>query len=233
MSEIKTRAGLTPSTDEMPFDITTLMCEEFLQKKFNIMVKAKKQAGVDLPNIQVTLVTSKVGGKFFPFIAILPLDVLESGRRNNNEPSIFSPQDEDGIQKLREEFYTILSAYTYNNADKNAFNSREWKRTMDVTNRTAGSLHAMATPRIHRFGGKGNQTEVVVLLIDPIRLMHDMLVDPSNANQQFLVRVLSTKPIKEGNYEYKVQRKLNNRSKKANYRDSMTADINRAMMGRF
>ena len=219
--------------DEMPYDITTVMCEEFLQKKFNIIAKAKKQSGEDIPNVQVTLVTSKVGEKFYPFIAILPLDILASGRKNDNEPSIFSPQDEDGVQKLRDEYYRILSAYTYNNADKNGFNSNEWKRAMGVTNRTAGSLHAMATPRIHRVGGKNNQTEVVVLLLDPIRLMHDMLVNPENSNQQFLVRVLSTEPIKEGNYKYKVQRKLNNRSKKANYRDVMTADINKAIMGRY
>lgn len=234
MSEIKTRANIAPSNENPPYDITTAECEKFIQKKFNNMVTAMRNSGdKDVPDIQVTLITTRGSDKFFPFVALLPLDVLASSNHNTNELSIFNPQDDDGVQKLKKEFYTILSSYMYNKADRNGFNSGEWRRALNVSNRVAGSLHLMSTPRIQKVGGRDSGTEVVLLLLDPMRVMHDMLVNLDNKNEHFKVKVKNVELIQKGNYMYKVERRLEGKGKKTNFKDNMIADINRAILGRY
>lgn len=236
MSEIKTRANIAQSKANLPYEIATATCEEFIQDKFNKVVTAmrKTSGNTEIPDIQVTLITVKGSEKFFPFVALLPLDVLASSRKNSNELSIFNPQDEDGVQKLKNEFYYILSPYMFNKADRAAFNSGEWKRTLGVSNRLATSLNLMSTPRIQKVGGRGsNGTEVVLVLLDPLRVMHDMLVDLTNTNEQFRVDVKNVELIQKGNFMYHVERVLNKKNKKNNFKDNMINDINRAILGRY
>lgn len=235
MSEIKTRANLAPTKAKQPYDITTAECEKFIQEKFNSMVTAMRGGGSkDVPDIQVTLLTVRGSDKFFPFVVLLPLDVLASSRKNAQELSIFNPHDEDGVQKLKNEFYAILSPFMYNKADRNGFNSGEWKRALNVSNRVAGSLHLMSTPRIQKVGGRDSGTEVVMLLLDPLRVMHDMLVDLNNKNERFHVNVKNVELVQKGNYMYQIERRLDGKGKKNNsFKDNVFADINRAILGRY
>lgn len=235
MSEIKTRANIAPSKEKPQFDISTADCAEFIQEKFNRIVTAMRKAGnQNITNIQVQLITLKASnGLFNPFLILLPLDVLASNRKNSDELAIFNPSDEEGVQKLKNEFYAVLSPYMYNKADRNGFNSGEWKRALRVSNRVASQLHLLSTPRIQSVGGRDNKVEVVVLLLDPLRIMHDMLVDLDNTGERFHVRVTEVEHIQKGNYMYKVERALDKNNKKSNFKDSIINDINQAILGRY
>ena len=67
MSEIKTRAGVIPDENGMPFSITTEAVEKYIQKKVDTVMQ---KAGKD--SFSVRVITTEAGRNFLPFM-VLPL----------------------------------------------------------------------------------------------------------------------------------------------------------------
>lgn len=224
MDNVKTKSGLQPVQTELPFVITTREAEEFLQRKFNLLRG-------DNARTQVSLFTTEVSRKFLPFMLLLPTSVMQGKAKKDNgfELSIFSPQRDDNRVNLQREVYATIAPYVFNKADEQAFFSPDWRREREVTGSMSNKLKFTRTPHIQKYNN--NKVQFVAMLIDPVRLFHDMLTDPDKKDN-FQVQIGSTEKIKTGEYRYTViKRSIFNSKKPKNYDEILANEINRKMRG--
>ena len=136
---------------------------------------------------------------------ILPEQVLERNKMNNeNISSIFKPDETDAV-RFEKFYYDMLKTYAFSDDDYRAFRSQDWRRRAKVRGTITNALIKYAKPKIEYFNGSGRK---VVMLIDPIRLIHDMLVSESRPNQKFTIWLSEWKKIENGNYDFTVERKV-------------------------
>lgn len=226
----KTRAGITPSEQELPFSVTTSQVEEYLQRKLNVVVNGMRQNGFyHGEDIDVRVITVELGSKFIPFTVVLPMNVLKDKRkqrRNNDEPSVFNPKDSDGTVAIHDSIAKMFSSYTYDKSDGEAFFSADWRRARGVSTTTSALLKRNRVPRVQKFGGN---MEMVTFLIDPIRVFHDMLMmDNNNAN--FMIEIDNWQKLRSGEFRYDMRRVVRKKKGKKGGND-IADEINRRMRG--
>ena len=200
----KTRAGLVPVETEVSFHITTEKANEFLQDKVDKLVNIMNQKGTHQEDVNIRLLTLKCGKKFYPFMLLLPLSVLEGNKKktNGSDLEIFNPQESEGTVNLKDAFYSLFGGYIFNKNDESSFFSATTRQNLGTTNEIARFVKANRRPRIQKINNNNNK--FVTLLIDPIRVFHDMLTDVNNKNERFGIEVGQLKQIKTGNYRYQV-----------------------------
>lgn len=227
-----TRGNIPVDDKKLPFVIRTSDVKEYLQKKVNFALEAIKREEAKKPpekrrkitnvsNINLSLMTTRAGKKFFPFVVILPMDVLDSGRSKNEDiPEIFRPEEAFDQVKLMNEFWQIFQPYVYNKADAEAFMSPAFRRQVGMSMPSAREISRLRTMKITRTND-GNAAAVTFML-DPIRLFYDMLkpvrVDSAGNplytkdgkiiydNRNYQIDVFSVGEMSEGNYVYKCSR---------------------------
>lgn len=226
---INTRSGLTPNENGLPFTITTTDVENYLQRKMNIINSSMAQAG-NPKNIDVRVYTTEAGTKFVPFVVILPLDVLQNNKnKRNDEPDIFNPKSEDKSANLLEPYYNLLKSYVYNKDDENAFFAEDWRRARGVSRDTSPSLKMMRTPKVTSMDG--GRVQVVSVMIDPLRIFHDMLIMTDDNRRDFKIEISGWQKIRTGEFRYDVKRMMYSKNKKK-YKDTFAEELNRKMRGR-
>lgn len=224
MDNVKTKAGIQPTQTELPFVISTSDAERFLQNKFNLLRG-------ELGGTQVSLFTTEVSKKFLPFMLLLPTSVMQGNnhKQGGGELSIFKPDQSDSRVELKKEVYATIAPYVFNKADEQAFFSPDWKREREVSSSMSNKLKYTRTPHIQKYNN--NKVQFVAMLIDPIRLFHDMLSNP-DVNEQFRISIRSVEKVKTGEYRYDVT-KMAHVPKKSNknYDEILANEINRKMRG--
>ena len=225
----KTRAGIQPSEQELPFSITTTDVEQYMQRKLNVVVNGMRQNGLyHGDDIEVKVVTVEMGSNFIPFTVVLPMNVLkERKRRPKEELSIFNPKDNDATISIHEPIMKMFASYTFDKADGEAFFSADWRRARGVSTTTSAVLKNNRLPRIQKLNN--GSMEKVTFLIDPIRVFHDMLMMENN-NTNFMIEIKNWQKIRSGEYRYDMKRVIN--KKKGKKGGNLLADeINRKMRG--
>ena len=226
-----TRAGLVPSMDELPYDITTTIVEEYVQRKLNVVVNGMRQNGLYNGNdIDVRVITVEMGSKFVPFTVVLPMNVLkEKRKRQKDELTIFNPKDSDETANLYDPIMKMFSSYLYNKADGEAFFSQDWRRERGVSTTTSAVLKRNRLPRVQKLNN--GSMEAITFLIDPIRVFYDMLIMEDN-NANFRIEIKNWQKIRSGEFKYEVKRVLNKKkNKKGNGGNNIADEINRKMRG--
>ena len=226
----KTRAGIQPSEQELPFNITTTEVEEYLQRKLNAVVNGMRQNGLYKgDDIDVRVITVELGSKFIPFTVVLPMNVLKERQkyRPNDEPSIFNPKDSDGTVVIHDPIAKMFSSYTYDKNDGEAFFSADWRRARGVSTTTSAVLKRNRLPRVQKFGGN---MEAVTFLIDPIRVFHDMLMMENN-NANFIIEINNWQKLRSGEFRYEMSRVIRNKKKGKKGGNDIAEEINRRMRG--
>lgn len=230
MASYTTRAGITPSQNELPFSITTSEAKAYLQKKMNAVVNGMRKSGqYNGENVDVELITVEMGTQFVPFTIVLPTCVLKQHNkpRRNGELDIFNPKDNDQTVNIYDPIIRMLSSYIFNKADGEAFYSADWRRARGVSTNTSAVLKNNRTPKLTRLAN--GTMERVTFLIDPIRLFHDMLImDDNNAN--FRIEIKNWQKIRSGEFRYDVIRTIN-KGKKGKKGNSVADELNRRMRG--
>lgn len=225
----QTRAGVAPSESGLPFSITTDDVEKYLQSKVDVVCNRISKDTNEKLSVDIKLYTTEAGKKFLPFVVILPLDVLKSkGKKKNNEPDIFNPKDDDRSANMRDEIATLFGAYAFNKDDQKAFFSDDWRRRCGVLRETSSSLASLRTAKVTTLDN--NKMHVVVFMIDPLRVFHDMLIMP-NDKRQFRVDIDSWKKLRTGCYQYNLKRNINSGKNNRKYRDELYNELNRRIRG--
>ena len=229
-----TRAGLSPSQNRLPYSITTTQVEEYLQKKLNVVVNEMKRNGsFNGDEVNVRVITVEMGTKFIPFMVVLPTEVLVQTQKKKNKPSqdelsIFNPRQYDGTANVLEPILKLFMAYMYDKKDGDAFYSVDWRRARGVATNTSAQLKSNRMPRITRIS-RGNSTEMVTFLIDPIRVFYDML-KIEDLPSDFHVEINDWQKQKSGEFRYNIERVIN-RDKKGKKNNSWVDQLNRKMRG--
>ena len=232
MASLETRAGLQPSDKKLPYTVTTAQVEQYLQKKVDVLCNRDKS----LPqNVDVRVYTTEVGSKFIPFVVVLPTSVLvDKSKKQNNDhiDGIFNINERSSkVEDLLKPFKSLFVAYTYDSDDMKAFSSSDWRRARGVARTTSESLKKMVFPRISQFRGEGGRkTTVVIFLLDPLRVFHDML-KMNDDNRDFNVDIERWQKIKTGEFRYIMTRSVKH-GKHKRYNDTVIAnELNRKMRG--
>ena len=235
MPNYNSRSGLQPERNEkLVYNITTNKAQEYLQKKFDVVTRIMKQKGDNIGQVKIRLFTTDAGSRFRPFILLLPLNVLETyEKRNPEEPDIFNPEADDELMKkasLKQGIKKVISAFKYDKYDQNSFYGNDWRRARGVSRETARQLRMRVDPKIMDIGEKDQKIKMVTVLIDPIRLFHDMLTfDDDNSN--FKVDIIKYQKSRSGEYKYMVNRIKKKGDGGKNYTNRLADELNRAIQG--
>ena len=225
----KTRAGIQPSEQELPFSITTTDVEQYMQRKLNVVVNGMRQNGLYKgEDIEVKVITVEMGSKFVPFTVVLPMNVLKDKKRHpKDELSIFNPKDSDATVNIYDPIMRMFASYVYDKADGEAFYSADWRRARGVSTTTSAVLKRNRLPRVQKLNN--GSMERVTFLIDPIRVFHDMLMMENN-NANFSINVENWQKIRSGEFRYDIKRVVNKKKGKKGG-NSFADELNRKMRG--
>lgn len=214
MSTVK--SGLVPvDKDVEKFEITTQSILTFLQKKVTTITSRMRDKGIDIDDIKVMMVNSKLGKNYVSFTLLLPESVLENARKSKNINPIFaSDGDKNGNLFIVQPIYQLILNYMYTKNDRNAMRYAQWRKATGITkSRNVDLLINYSRPRY--FYGEDNERYIMVML-DPLRVVHDMLVDP-NDNYKFSVWFTKNHEIEGGSFCFEV---LRDKNKKKNNNDA-------------
>jgi len=203
------KAKVSIDRNDAKLTITTKDCEKFIQDNFNRITKDIRNRGLkDEPEVKIHLSSLKFNKNsgFIPFIIIMSKDVMEKEKSMNDISSIFREDEEDKTCSLKSPYWALLCKYAFDKNDLGYFRSTSWRRDYRMTSQSVNELTKLCKPMRR----ENKDDDLVIMIIDPIRVMHDMLIDTSNPNQKFVVEIKKdkTKWISdaEGNVEYAVNR---------------------------
>lgn len=220
--QFKTKSGLKPDDNGLPFSISTSQVETYLQQRVDVVTEHAKTNKVG-----IKVYTTEPGKLFAPFVVILPTSVLQDRNQSSedDEPSIFTPNKSSRKLRLRPELYHLFKLYIYDEYDEKAFFSNEWKNKLGVRSDASAALKRLRVPALNKNG----DTEVVMFLLDPLRIFHDML--KMDDNRQYRISIKSLKKIRTGEFIYSVERTLANSKGNKKYKDVLINEINKKLRG--
>lgn len=222
--DFKTKSGLKPSEDGVPFSITTSNVETYLQQRVNVVT----QSAENKEHVDIKVYTTEPGKYFCPFVVVLPTSVLENQNQSSedDEPSIFTPNKSGKRIRLRPEIYHLFKLYIYNEDDEKAFFSNDWKNRTGVRSDASAALKRIRIPSLTNFEG----TDVVMFLLDPLKVFHDMLKYKDDT-RAYKISIKSLKKIRSGEYIYGIERSLNNGKGNKKYKDVFINELNKKLRG--
>lgn len=232
LENFQTKSGLTPDEKELPYSIRTEDVKNFLQLKVNGILKQMRmvEGGENEPDhIDVNVYTTDAGRSFFPFIVILPTSVLKESeeQKRRNKPAMFQSPEYKKSTSMKKPLYNLFSAYIYNKKDEDAFFSDDWRRARGVTRQTSPVLKGQRTPKVTTLNN--GRMKVVIFMIDPIRVFHDML-KVNTDNRDFFIEITDWKKIRTGEYVYYVKRTIaKNNGKGGRYKNTIPDELNRKL----
>lgn len=242
----ETLSGITPAeSNRILYIENTTKVETFLQKKFDLVIEQMNRVTQEWNDthpdseqrplqeaVEITLSTTRMSSKFYPFLLIMPSSVLKerAGKQQKNELSIFNPQHSERAANMKKPLYEIIKPFMYDENDKEAFFTPTLQHELKISSRISGSIKANCRLKIHSFD-KGRANYVAVLL-DPIRLLHNMATFVNNS-APFIIQVDQVEQVKGGNFRYHFYQVFTtNRGKKKKGNDIIYQQIARSVTGR-
>lgn len=210
------RCGAAPDTSKQMYKLTTDDIEKFINSKFNYLEsRIKKEVSNrggnpnDVPHINVKVINSKFSDIYVAFGLILPDDILDYKRSDPNTPSVFCPEDEDEGVKLKKPYYELLRSWAYSKEDINYFRSSSFRSTTKIKNmKNINDLIRYSKPKVETISDSYGKTKWVIQFMDPIKIIHDMLVDSNNETQRFRCFVESSDGISDGKFIFTISREV-------------------------
>ena len=108
------------------------------------------------------------------------------------------------------------------------FFDRNWRSALGISETSARKLNSMRMPQTINI----NRQKYVMVLLNPITVFHDMLVNIDNPGERFSVEEIRGERIDDKNFKYSMVRLPKN--KKKNKKDEMdiAAELNRRLGNR-
>jgi len=175
MSNNGNRAGLQPVETVEKFEIATSQVADFLQKRLNTFTSTARKNGIDIPDVQISLVSIDWTKKFVPMMIVLPEEAIKSrGANGQGIYDIFKDESNDNVSKIEKPIWDALLSFIYTKDDKKAFlNSGLLKKNLSLTSRMASEIAGLCSPKIMKSNDSSRKS--VVFLIDPIKVISDMI----------------------------------------------------------
>lgn len=223
---MQVRCGIAASDKKLPFTVTTENVQTYLAKQFGRINNALRTKGVKVTDIEPNVKTIKIGGALLPFFVLLPEEVLDRKTFDPNTPSVFRPDDDSDVVYLKPYYYEVIKRFMYSKEDCHAFRtSQDWRRQCKINNRkNLDVLIKYSTPKVETIGSPDGKKSYVVVILDPLRIFHDMLTDVHNPDQRFNVYIEKVQQLDDNSYDFSISREIVSKKKK-----SHEADISRLL----
>lgn len=248
MYNFKSSCGIDPEFSEMTFNLTTDDAYKFLsdqlsvlletlraKKKYNLPDNASEFKMISFDAVRLDDQRKKESGKnYTPFVVMLPTSLTENaakkGKNSQDDDKVnevYKVNENDGTQKLLYEVFQWIKMYMYTEEDKEAFRSPRYRSELGISGKMAETLVSYCKPVNYNIGkdDNGNRgVRFIALLIDPMRVFHKMLVNKTNPNEQFKLKIKYVEKIRDGVCKYEMVRI---RSK---HKGRTTADFEKALL---
>ena len=207
---VTTKANIQLSISEWTGTVTSSQIENYLQTKINEVVKRRNDV-----NIPIECYALQFNKTFAPLMVVLPLSTI-SGSRNNtntsnfNVPKVFDNSNNGQLSKNRtisldSSVSKALSPYLYNKTDVLNFKHPQARQRLKISRQQSQQLIVYSKPRITKFNG--NSKKVVILAVDPLKILYDMLKIPGD-NRRFTYDITKVNKSTGGKCEYYIKRYL-------------------------
>lgn len=231
---LKTRAGLEPSAEELPYKVTTQQIEKYFQNKFDVVnrkmnERLKAEGKEPLSPITIRILAIKISDRYCPLFAIMSENVIAKQEKAKNVNPIFVGDEGDHKELLlRPDAWNILKTFVEN---KRHFEDPNWTGRMDIKRRNALRLRKLCHPSITR--SNGNRNKCVVLLLDPISVIYDMLKLVNDNTDNFHVDIEKFKKMRDDQYTYFVYRVRTPGHNNVNVDKEIVSILNKELNGSF
>ena len=193
--------------------ITTKDIQQYLQEKMNIVVQSSQD------KTPVKVWANSIGPKKpsdfkhqdHDLNTVVPiLLMMDSGvkpRKNKVQETdlgnIVGGRQSQRLE-IRQDVFNMLNNYRWTRNDLNALDSPKYRRSLGITQETVKVFHKYSNfseASLYEGGPK-----IICVLLDPIRVIRDMLIDVENPTEPFRVKILKTVMISETKCSYEVLR---------------------------
>lgn len=218
---------LRPVASTDTFVVSTSRVEEWIQRQVNAATALAKKNEKEAPPVNLTLFTLKSSDKFYPFVIVLPEEALvKSGRSNEEELSIFKPEESQGTERILPHIWKVISAYMYTSDDKKIFHSNNWRHDLELSANTAHFLATCVMPRTQ----VRDNARCTIMLLDPLRVFYGMAKEASDTwKDNFQIEIVKVDKNQGTDYSYRFDKVPRNpRGKKS--KDALANDIERMLM---
>ena len=211
---MKTRAGLLPDDDKVPYSIKTAQIIKYLQMKVDIMIADINNNLPDgvapLGDIPLKGYTIKFTSTHYPIILIMPNSVEYNPRRKPKKQNGPRTADVDISQDISDEdsgrdkltllkpMYEVIQPYMY---EKGFFRNPNKCQQMHLSNQQRQQCDRFSTPKRAKQKGGGS----IMIMLDPFAIIHEMLEIEGDL-RTFFVMMSDAQKIKDGEYKYIVKR---------------------------
>ena len=203
----ETRSGLRPDETRLPYVITPKDVQNYLQKRLDVVTNELRKQGKECQDVKIQdLISIEASNEFIPLVIFLPeTAVVKKQKEQIKGNSIFAQSSKQPGIKLRDEIYNVLKPYVYSSKDRESFGTHLMKNTLKMSREKIYRIQEWTRPTWLK--SKRSKDKNIVLLIDPIRVFHDMLkyVDAPQA-KPFRINIENWKKKESGYYKYFVVR---------------------------
>lgn len=229
----RTRSGIQPDRARyQKFTIRTQQIKDYLQKKVDVLVDAMNKNGDPMPQMQIDLYSNYMSEKFVPLVLILEPTAAQS-YYNTEDESIendgeeifnvngFDDLENERVAEIKKPFAELFDSIKYTKKDLSVLRSSAYKREMRLNNVNTKAIHHFSVPRFYTIkGSDGVTTTRIVMVVDPIKILFDMLVEDRDKN--FYIKIWVEKKINDSEYEYKIEKIPNKKRKRDANREFKT-----------
>ena len=211
---MKTRSGLLPDEDRVPYSVKTAQIIAYLQKKVDIMIADINNNLPDgvapLGDIPLKGYTIKFTSTHYPIMLIMPKTVEFNPHRKPKKQNGPRTADVDISQDISDEesgrdkltllkpLYEVIQPFMY---EKGFFRNPNKCQQMRLSNQQRQTCDRFATPKRARQKDGGS----IMVMLDPFAIIHEML-EINGDLRTFFVMMCDAQKIQDGEFKYKVKR---------------------------
>ena len=211
---MKTRAGLLPDDDKVPYSIKTAQIIKYLQNKVDVMIADINNHLPDgvapLGDIPLKGYTIKFTSTHYPIILIMPNSVEYNPHRKPKKQNGPRTADVDISQDISDEecghdkltllkpLYEVIHPYMY---EKGFFRNSNKCQPMHLSNQQRQQCDRFSTPKRAKQKGGGS----IMVMLDPFAIIHEML-ELEGDLRMFYVMMCDAQKLQDGEFKYSVKR---------------------------
>lgn len=220
--ELRVACKMRPCNTIHVYNPSLADLQDSIQSRFNELTeKLRDLRDWDIDDISIDLSMANYGGYVF-FGLSLPDSVLKRNRVRNDVEEIFTKQNGGSSSpQIIEPIYELLKTYIYTKEEQHDFNQPKMRRSLKCSPQQIDTIVSLMKPRIEKStDNDGNSHKIIYLLINPIRVFHDMYTEVDENGKviknapPFTVTVKSFSEIRTGNYQFIIERRTVNKRRK-------------------
>ena len=216
--------GTVKEAEQVSF--TTSTVKEYLQDLLNAVIANgpdKTPMKIDVKSLDFWMNDRRRGqGAYVPFMVTLPRDAQV--KTKNNEENDIDPIFQTGNQSrnlmIRKEIYNVLQPFMYNRNNLRAFEDSNYRRSLKLNQPMVDCIRRYSVPKLVK---TGKNSEVIMVIIDPLKVIKGALINRENRSEDFTVYVDDCIKLNDSQFKYVVTRQLN--KSKATGADDITRTI--------